>query len=134
MAEELEDSRCWMKSACQIESKNLALTHDALTNLPNRELFWDRLEHTLAQARRSPKLFAVLRLDLHPTQSLTESTWTEHQLPSAAQNRRPLSQLLSAPATPSPAWGAMSSAVLLDQIAQSRQCPAGRREDPGRPG
>jgi diguanylate cyclase (GGDEF)-like protein len=71
MSEELEESLLH-ESAFQIESKT-TLTHDALTNLPNRELFWDRLEHTLAQARRTPKLFAVLRLDLHPTQSLAET-------------------------------------------------------------
>ncbi|MDQ3699026.1 MAG: EAL domain-containing protein [Gemmatimonadota bacterium] len=39
--------------------------HDALTSLPNRTLFLERLGHALARARRRPDyLFAVLFLDL----------------------------------------------------------------------
>ena len=71
MSEELEEAQL-DEASFRIEGKS-SLTHDALTNLPNRDLFWDRLEHTLAQARRTPKVFAVLRLDLHPTQSLSET-------------------------------------------------------------
>jgi diguanylate cyclase (GGDEF)-like protein/PAS domain S-box-containing protein len=39
-------------------------THDALTGLPNRSLFLDRLEMTLARQGREPALAAVLVLDL----------------------------------------------------------------------
>jgi diguanylate cyclase (GGDEF)-like protein/PAS domain S-box-containing protein len=39
-------------------------THDALTGLPNRSLFLDRLEMTLARLGREPALAAVLVLDL----------------------------------------------------------------------
>ncbi len=38
--------------------------HDSLTNLPNRELFRDRLNVALAQARRSGQMLAVMFLDL----------------------------------------------------------------------
>ena len=38
--------------------------HDALTRLPNRTLFYDRLRNTLASAKRSQELFAIVGLDL----------------------------------------------------------------------
>lgn len=39
-------------------------SHDALTGLPNRELFDDRLQATFSQARRYRRLFALLLVDL----------------------------------------------------------------------
>lgn len=39
-------------------------THDALTGLPNRALFFDRLRHGLANARRAAERLAVLILDM----------------------------------------------------------------------
>lgn len=38
--------------------------YDALTNLPNRELFSDRLRQAIIQARRHKRMFAVMFLDL----------------------------------------------------------------------
>jgi len=38
--------------------------HDTLTNLPNRSLFFDRLDQAIYTARRSQKSFAILLIDL----------------------------------------------------------------------
>ncbi|MBI3777248.1 MAG: EAL domain-containing protein [Gammaproteobacteria bacterium] len=46
-----------------IELERLAL-YDALTHLPNRTLFQDRLEHVLKTAEREPEPFAVMLMDL----------------------------------------------------------------------
>ncbi|NUO77971.1 MAG: GGDEF domain-containing protein [Lysobacter sp.] len=39
-------------------------THDALTGLPNRALFYDRLRHCLAQAQRDQRRIGILNLDM----------------------------------------------------------------------
>jgi diguanylate cyclase (GGDEF)-like protein len=38
--------------------------HDALTGLPNRQLFYDRLSSTLMRHQRSKQLFAVMYMDI----------------------------------------------------------------------
>jgi len=43
---------------------NYMATHDALTGLPNRTLFLDRLQVALAQSRRNHSKVAVMMLDL----------------------------------------------------------------------
>jgi diguanylate cyclase (GGDEF)-like protein/PAS domain S-box-containing protein len=47
--------------------------HDSLTNLPNRLLFEDRLEHALAQAKRQNRQLAVLFLDLDRFKNINDS-------------------------------------------------------------
>jgi diguanylate cyclase (GGDEF)-like protein/PAS domain S-box-containing protein len=48
------------------------VTHDALTGLPNRTLFLDRLRMTLARLGREPGLAAVLAIDLDRFSELVE--------------------------------------------------------------
>jgi diguanylate cyclase (GGDEF)-like protein len=47
----------------EAQAKHMAL-HDAMTGLPNRLLFTDRLGHAIEQLRRKPGSVAVLALDL----------------------------------------------------------------------
>ena len=49
----------------EAEEKLVYLAHyDTLTGLPNRNMFYDRLTHAIAQARRRQRMVAVLFLDL----------------------------------------------------------------------
>jgi diguanylate cyclase (GGDEF)-like protein/PAS domain S-box-containing protein len=48
-------------------------TTDALTGLPNRALFADRLEQTIAQARREGRTIAMLFLDLDRFKNINDS-------------------------------------------------------------
>jgi diguanylate cyclase (GGDEF)-like protein/PAS domain S-box-containing protein len=58
----------------QIEKRlEYLATHDALTELPNRALFYDRLEHALANARRNARHVGVLYLDLDGFKSVNDT-------------------------------------------------------------
>jgi diguanylate cyclase (GGDEF)-like protein/PAS domain S-box-containing protein len=52
---------------------NYLAYHDALTGLPNRTLFMDRLENALAGARRKNEKLAVLFLDLDRFKNINDS-------------------------------------------------------------
>ena len=47
--------------------------HDALTDLPNRSLFYDRLQATLNQARRYHRTFALMMVDLDRFKEVNDS-------------------------------------------------------------
>lgn len=47
--------------------------HDSLTGLPNRNLIFDRLEHTLQDAKRHNRIFALLYLDLDKFKKINDS-------------------------------------------------------------
>ena len=48
--------------------------YDTLTNLPNRSLFYDRLQHELAHAHRNERMLAVMFLDLDRFKVIND-TW-----------------------------------------------------------
>ena len=50
--------------------------HDALTGLPNRSLFGDRLRQALLAARRNQKMFGVLLLDLDRFKDINDALGT----------------------------------------------------------
>ena len=54
------------------ELEHLAL-YDELTGLPNRKLFFDRLEQSLAQSRRTRTNFAVLYLDMDGFKAINDT-------------------------------------------------------------
>jgi PAS domain S-box-containing protein len=83
-------------------------THDALTGLPNRSLFLDRLEMTLARLGRDSGLAAVLVVDLDRFKEVAErfgDDAVDRLLVAVAGRLRSI----SARATPCPASAATSS-------------------------
>jgi diguanylate cyclase (GGDEF)-like protein/PAS domain S-box-containing protein len=93
--------------------------HDALTGLPNRTLFMDRLGHALAHLRRRASSAAILFLDLDRFKLVNESLGHEvgDELLAAAAPR--LKQMLRASDTVA-RFGADEFAILLEDINGER--------------
>lgn len=60
------------RKSLQLQLQHQA-THDALTGMPNRSLFYDRLEQAIARGRRNGGLMAVLYLDIDRFKSINDS-------------------------------------------------------------
>ncbi|WP_229218616.1 sensor domain-containing diguanylate cyclase [Rugamonas brunnea] len=63
-----------MFHAAKLESSALyhSATHDALTNLANRALYYDRLRHSVAQAERRQGRFGVLCIDMDGLKAIND--------------------------------------------------------------
>src|SRR3984885_11690789 len=64
-----EDITEWQQAQAQISHM---ARHDALTNLPNRTLFHEQLEHALRH-RKAPEWVAVLCIDLDRFKDVNDS-------------------------------------------------------------
>lgn len=60
------------RKAADKKMRDLAY-YDALTKLPNRRLFFERLEHCISMAQRENKQFAILMLDLDKFKAVNDN-------------------------------------------------------------
>lgn len=65
----------WLLNRSRLQDIELARRayHDDLTGLPNRVLFWDRLERACAHARREEKLVALVRINIDRFQRINHA-------------------------------------------------------------
>ena len=103
--------------------------HDALTRLPNRWQFLERLEQALfdAATERPPRRRAVPRR--RPLQARERQPRSRHRRPAARRRSPSGCSRACGPATSWPASAATSSAMLLGNLARSRRRDRGRGAD-----
>ena len=56
----------------QLEQARYQATHDFLTGVPNKSLFYDRLQHAFKAARRKDELIAVVFVDLDDFKTIND--------------------------------------------------------------
>ena len=100
--------------------------HDALTGLPNRVLFHDRIQQALLTAEREGGRVAVMLMDLDRFKEINDTLGHasgDHVLKVVGE--RPPSA--SAPPTPSRGWAATSSAFSFRiRTSRARPCTCSR--------
>ncbi len=92
-------------------------THDALTGLPNRTLFQDRLTQAMQQARRQDKLLAVALLDLDNFKAINDGWGHDYGDQLLAEVARRLKDTLRAGDTVA-RLGGDEFALVLSDLAQ----------------
>jgi diguanylate cyclase (GGDEF)-like protein/PAS domain S-box-containing protein len=65
--EDVTERELWQQSLLHLAH------HDRLTGLPNRELFYDRLDHAVAQARRQHWMVGVMFIDLDGFKTINDT-------------------------------------------------------------
>ena len=96
--------------------------HDHLTGLPNRALFYDRLQQGLAHARRSQKLMGVLMLDLDHFKSINDELGHEWGDQALIEVGRRLLQCVRATDTVARLGGDEFSIILVDVNSEEAAC------------
>jgi len=96
--------------------------HDHLTGLPNRALFYDRLEQGLAHAHRNRKLTALLALDLDHFKSINDKLGHEWGDQALIKVGKRLLQCVRATDTVARLGGDEFSIILVDVASEEAAC------------
>jgi len=96
--------------------------HDHLTGLPNRALFYDRLQQDLAHAHRNKKLLAVLMLDLDHFKPINDELGHEWGDKALIEVSKRLLQCTRATDTAARLGGDEFSIILVDVTSEGFAC------------
>ena len=98
------------------ERINYLAHYDALTNLPNRVLFIDRLAQTLQRAQRDGQALALLLIDLDNFKDINEAFGHENGDHALCIATRTLLETMSGQASPIARLGGDEFAIVLDDL------------------